>query len=423
MTIFARFKKRFYFIAARYFRFFANFSLRRWRPRIIAITGSVGKTTMLHLIESQLGDKAHYSHYANSAFGIAFDLLGLKGVNGSKWRWLQLFLLAPIKALYFSHQAEFYIVEIDGERPYETEFLASWLRPEITLWVSIGLSHAIQFEHQVSSGLFPDLQTAITHEFATLPKHTASTVYIDADSELMQKATRDLPIKIRTFSKSAIKHYSVDLEQTIFRSDSTTYRFASPQPQDLAIQLLMLEALLQDLKLPLDPNFENFLPPAGRSRFFKGKQQLNLIDSSYNAHLISVQSILEMTQKIKLQPKWLVIGDIVDQGSIEGQEHQKLADLIIQTQPDQVILIGRRTKTYTAPKLQTANIPTFTTLSPKSALKFIKTKAKPQTTLIFKGSQYLEWIIEQLLLDPQDAKFLPRREKAARKRRAKRGLN
>ena len=81
MTVVMRLKKRFYFVAARYFRFFANFAFKRWSPRVIAVTGSAGKTTMLHMVEFELGDKAHYSHDANSAFGIAFDLLGMDGVR------------------------------------------------------------------------------------------------------------------------------------------------------------------------------------------------------------------------------------------------------------------------------------------------------------------------------------------------------
>ena len=103
MTLVMRFKKRFYFVAARYFRFFANFAFRRWHPRVIAVTGSAGKTTMLHLIEFELGDRAHYSHDANSAFGIAFDLLGMDGVRGSKWRWVKLILMAPIRAIFYKH--------------------------------------------------------------------------------------------------------------------------------------------------------------------------------------------------------------------------------------------------------------------------------------------------------------------------------
>ena len=91
MSKIAKLKKRFYFVAAKYFRHFANRALQRWQPRVIAITGSAGKTTMLNLMEHEMGKKAHYSHDANSAFGVSFDILGLKGVRGSKLRWIHLF--------------------------------------------------------------------------------------------------------------------------------------------------------------------------------------------------------------------------------------------------------------------------------------------------------------------------------------------
>ena len=57
------------------------------------------------------------------------------------------------------------------------------------------------------------------------------------------------------------------------------------------------------------------------------------------------------------------------------------------------------------------------------ALNYIKTHTSGTETLIFKGSQYLEWIIEKLLKNPEDAKKLPRREPAAVKRRKNRGLD
>ena len=88
-----------------------------------------------------------------------------------------------------------------------------------------------------------------------------------------------------------------------------------------------------------------------------------------------------------------------------------------------VILVGRRTKEYTAPRLKELGVPTRTTLDPKKALKFIETNTTGEETIIFKGSQYLEWIIEKLLADPADAAKLPRREPAAVKRRKKWGLD
>ena len=43
-------KKRFYFRAARYFRHFADRAFKRWNPRVIAVTGSAGKTTVMKMI-------------------------------------------------------------------------------------------------------------------------------------------------------------------------------------------------------------------------------------------------------------------------------------------------------------------------------------------------------------------------------------
>ena len=57
----ASLKKRLYFFVAGYFRFWARFVLERWQPRIVVVTGSNGKTTLLHLIESQLGEKAIFT--------------------------------------------------------------------------------------------------------------------------------------------------------------------------------------------------------------------------------------------------------------------------------------------------------------------------------------------------------------------------
>ena len=411
MTLASRLKKRLYFIVAAYFRFFANFAFRRWQPTVIAVTGSVGKTTMLHLLEQQLESKAHYSH------------------NASKLRWIFLVVAVPIRSLYFSHREKFYVVEIDGERPHEAEFLASWLRPEITLWISLGRSHAIQFEHQVKDGTFENIDKAITHEFAMLPQYTKKRIYIDEDVPLMLRAVQkikqnyNIKAEIIKCSKDALKSYSVYPDHTTIEINETIFNFSEPMPQDISIQLAMLIDLCKYLKIELKTDLFNLAMPPGRNSFFKGKNGLKLIDSSYNAHLISVKSVLSMMKSMQADHKWIVLGDIVDQGTIEAEEHLKLADLIASIHPEQVILVGRRTKRYTAPRLKELGIDPFTTNDPHRALKYIQKHTIGRETIVFKGSQYLEWIIEKLLQNPEDAAKLPRREKAAIKRRLKKGLD
>ena len=415
-------KKRLYFKVAKYFQFFADKAFKRWNPRVIAVTGSAGKTTMMKMLEHEIGDKAHYSHDANSAFGIPFDMLGLRGIYGSKLKWFYLLLAAPLRGLFYRHKERFYIVEIDGERPHETEFLAEWLKPEVTIWVSIGLSHAKQFEKEVENGNFKTLEAAITAEFMNLPKNTTKRVYIDGESKIMVNETAGLKADVIPIKKSLMKKYVVYPDSTDFTYGDTTFHFNHPEPKKIAFNLFVLQDLMKYLKLEFNPDFSNLEIAPGRSSYFKGKKGIDIVDSSYNAHMISMTSTLDMAKRMHTDKKWLVIGDIVDQGSIEEDEHRKLAKLIADAKPDMVILVGRRTKEWTAPELKKLGISAVATTDPKKALDFIEKHIRGNETLIFKGSQYLEWIIEKLLDDPKDADKLCRRDTAARKRRASWGL-
>lgn len=416
-------KKKLYFKVAAYFRYFASKAFKRWHPRVIAVTGSAGKTTMLSMLEHEIGDKAHYSHNANSAFGISFDILGLKGIYGSKLKWVFLIIAAPFLSIFKKRKEKFYIVEIDGERPHEAEFLAEWLKPEITIWVSIGLSHAVQFEKVVSDGEFKNLSEAITAEFANLPKNTSKRVYIDADSKLMVEATENIKAKVIPIKKTQMKKYVVYPDSTDFTYGDTTFHFNAPEPKDVAFNLFVLKDLMEYLKLPFNPDFSDLKLAPGRSSYFEGKKGIQIIDSSYNAHMISVASILDMARRMHAEKKWLIIGDIVDQGSMEESEHKKLAELIAAVKPEKVVLVGRRTKEYTAPRLKELGISAVATTDPKKALSYIEKRIRGNETLIFKGSQYLEWIIEKLLKNQEDAKKLCRRDKAAVERRKKWGLD
>lgn len=414
-------KKKLYFIVAAYFRFWANFSFKRWSPRVIAVTGSVGKTTLLNLLEVQLGERAHYSHNANSAFGIAFDILGLRGVTSSKFRWLYLILAVPFKAIFFTHTQEFYVAEIDGERPRETQFLASWLKPEITLWVSVGRSHAVFFDKQVEQGIFDNVDDAITHEFLWLPKHTSKLVIYDAESELIKNSLKNLKnAKLIGVEKDSLSKYSVWANKSEFVVDGQKYTFNHPQPKEVYVQLAMLGELASYLGEEPVFNLSSYIQPVGRSNYFKGIGGVSIIDSSFNAHLISMKSIISLFEKMQADKKWIVIGDVVEQGASEAEQHIELGKILKKANFDKYILVGRRTQKYTLPELDESKSVSF--LHPKDAALYLKSELKGKETVVFKGSQYLEAIIATLLDNPNDANKLPRQDKNARKRRAAWGL-
>lgn len=417
----ARIKKRLYLTIVRYFRIWANVSLKRWNPRVIVATGSVGKTTLLNLLEVQLGDRAHYSHNANSAYGIAFDILGMDGVRGSKLKWFYLFAAAPIRSLLFTHKQEFYVVEIDGERPKETEFLATWLKPEVTLWVSVGRTHAVYFDGQVKAGLFDTVEDAIVHEFSFLPKNTSKLVAYDADSELIMKAMTGIDgVETIGIHNDALESYQVWPDKTQLTVQGTTYTFTDPMPREVYVQLALLGVLANYLNESVVTDLSEYIQPPGRSNYFAGKNNVKLIDSTYNAHLISMESIINLYKLMQADTKWIVIGDIVEQGEAEASEHARLGELLREANFDRYILVGRRTQKYTYPKLDSSKSVTF--LHPKDAAIYLDTELQGGETVLFKGSQYLEGVVEYLLDNPEDIDRLPRQEPAARKRRAKWGL-
>ncbi len=421
MVFITKLKKKLYLSVANYFKFWANISLKRWHPRIIIVTGSAGKTTMLNLIESQLGHKAHYSHDANSAYGIAFDILGMRGITGSKAHWLSLFFAAPFRAFNFRHKEKFYIVEADGERPHEAEWIAKWLRPEVSVWVTLGRSHAVFYEKEVAAGRFANVDDAITYEFATIPANTCKLVILDADNDRMMAATEDISAARLAVSKKSLKKYDVYPDKAVFAFKDHEFTFHDPMPRDVATQLVMLEKLMQYLDLPVNYDLKDFKMPPARSNYLEGKKGIKIIDSSYNAHIISMTTVLDMVKVLHAKHKWLVIGDIIDQGQLEGEEHKKLAKLLLDTDAEKVVMIGRRTKKYTYPLIKDKmDAKSFD--KPQQALKYLEQNLTGQETVIFKGSQYLEWIVEKLLKNPDDVANLARQDEAHRRRRASWGL-
>jgi UDP-N-acetylmuramoyl-tripeptide--D-alanyl-D-alanine ligase len=390
----------------------------------VAVTGSVGKTTMLHLLEVQLGSDAHYSHFANSAFGISFDILGLRGVTDTRWRWLLLALMAPIRAFTHARHEPIYVVEIDGERPDEVDFVASWLQPEVTLWVSLGHSHAVYFEPQVASGRFPDVETAITHEFSRLATHTSRLVIANGDEPRIANALQDIQARVELVQKDIVTDYHVQAQSTEFMTAGGSFRFTVPLPRETATQLAMIQPLMRHLSREVVYDMSEFHMPPGRSSFLHGVLDTKLIDSTYNAHLISMVSVIDMVDAMDEPHKWFVLGDMIQQGSAEADQHEQLARRLATSSAERIILVGSRMKRHVLPVLQAADVSAKISSfdEPISALDAIQTELSGGETILLKGSQYIEWIAEKLLADPSDVAKLSRQDPATKRRRIKRGL-
>ena len=405
-----------YFPVAHYFRFFAKIRLLLWKPRIIVVTGSSGKTTLLHLLEAQLQDQARYSHRANSAYGIPFDILGLKRKDLTMSEWPALFLSAPFKIFNTPYKEKLYIVEADCDRPGEGSFLGTLLKPEVTIWLSSSRTHSMNFDKSV--------EDAIAHEFGYFLAYTSSLVVVNGDSRFIAKQLVRTKASVELITKDKLKKYSVSRNYTEFRINGSLYKIDVLLPEETFYSIEAVNVLAKYLKIPIDPSFSNLYLPPARSSVFKGIKNTTIIDSSYNTSLDGMTSMMQLLKVYPGDKKWAVVGDILEQGTVEQEEHEKLAAIIALAKPNKVILIGPRVSQYTYPKLKLSmgedQLEKFT--MPKEALDYVKNNIEGGETILFKGARFLEGIIEHLLEDKNDMKRLCRREKIWQIRRKQWGL-
>lgn len=403
-------KQILYFKVASYFRFFAQIQLMLWKPRIIVITGSSGKTTLLNLLESQILKKGEYSHQANSSFGIPFDILGLKRKTLTPNEWPLLILLSPIKSFQRIHTKNLYVVEADCDRAGEGNFLASFLKPELSCWLSSTRTHVVNFPSPVEQN--------IAAEFGFFLKYTQKMVIVNGDSDLIKGQLSQTKAIVEKTSLKNLQVYKLFKDRTEFKIKGKNYKFRFLLPKETSYQIAAMSKILDYLNIPTDFTFKNFQLPPGRSSLFKGTLQTTIIDSSYNADLESMKVMLKMFDQMPGGKKWAVLGDMVEQGSLESSEHQKLAPILSLMKLDKIILIGPRLSKYTFPKLKSAE--KFD--KPKDALNYLKKNIKGKEIIFFKGARFLEGIIEHLLADKTDISKLCRREAVWQDRRRKWGL-
>lgn len=418
-------KNSLFFPIASYFKFFAAIRLRRWNPLIIVVTGSNGKTTLLHMLESQLGDKAKISHHANSSFGIPFDILDLHRKTLKTSEWIMLFLHAPLQVFKPLPNQNIYVVEADADRPNEGKFLAELLEADVVLWVSTARTHSMNFDSLVSEGKFNTVEEAIAYEYGYFIENCKKLAIIDGDSELQQTQTTRAQAKIFSISKKdQLKKYSVEQTGTHFVIKDTVYSFKGLLPEELYLSIAMCRKTVEELGMEFDENFTHFHMPPGRGSLFSGTKDTVLIDSTYNGNLSSNKAILHMFDQFPVKKKWVVIGDMKELGKEESEEHEALADVLNGMDLERVILVGKIVKKYTLPlinkKIQSVGFD-----KAPEVITYLQEHTKGGEAILFKGSQsiYLEGLVEILLKNKDDAYKLPRQTAFWKSKRKQLGFN
>src|SRR4051812_26568792 len=114
----------------------ARLILSRHKPRVIAVSGSVGKTATKDAIYAALGAHLHVrksEKSMNSEFGVPLTILGLHSGWRNPLKWIWILGNGLWIALTGKIYPKWLVLEIGADRPGDIRKIAKWVRPDIVV--------------------------------------------------------------------------------------------------------------------------------------------------------------------------------------------------------------------------------------------------------------------------------------------------
>jgi UDP-N-acetylmuramoyl-tripeptide--D-alanyl-D-alanine ligase len=415
MTMDFHMKQFFGRIMLEYLRFFAKWKLSRIHPKIIGITGSVGKTSAINALHTILSPtlKTKTTFKGNSESGIPLEILNIKLKDFSFFSWLLACVLAPIR-VFDGEVYDVLIVEMGVDAPYEPKnmsYLLKIIRPDIGIILNVSAVHTEQFKGDVE---------AIAGEKSLLvtTMDSTKTAILNGDDRYLQKIFPKVHAEIFTFGRNKDATLRISDCQVKKYSTTFTYNWINKILQLKFDDQLFFEEygyifaaiLLAAWKLgiPFKNSIERLekeyrLPP-GRLSVLKGEKQSTIIDSSYNASPVAVSAALHLVKNLSIPGKKIVVlGDMRELGVLEEEKHRELGIFASQS-GDFIVLVGPLMKKYALPAILNTGFShthVFSFDTAKDVGQFLLKKLMKRNDLVLvKGSQntiFLEQVVYELM--------------------------
>jgi UDP-N-acetylmuramoyl-tripeptide--D-alanyl-D-alanine ligase len=119
----------------------AKMALYRWDPKIIAVTGNVGKTSTkdaIYTIFSKLSTVQKSEKSFNSDIGVPLTILGLKNAWSNPILWTINIIIGLLTAIFKKRNEKWLILEIGADRPNDIKNITKWIKPDIAVINKIG---------------------------------------------------------------------------------------------------------------------------------------------------------------------------------------------------------------------------------------------------------------------------------------------
>lgn len=402
--------------------------LKKYHPKVIGITGSVGKTSTKEAIFTVLA-----SHYKtrrndknyNNEIGLPLTVIGTETGGDSVLGWVKVVLkwtgvvIAPVK------YPEVLVLEMAADRIGDIKYLSDMMKPHIGVITDISGSHMEYFKSLEQ----------ITKEKGDLVKALGEkgVAILNIDNPQIKKLKNQIKAKVTTFGFSE----EADVQATdVLYNYSQNENNGSKELKGLSFKLnykgtsipMRLNHILAEHNIyaalagvavgiemglnlvEIGTALENFTLPYGRMNLIRGMKNTVIIDDTYNSSPVSAKAALKVLGDIKVPRKIAVLGDMLELGPNNESGHREVAKKFLEINGDIYMAVGKRMQ-FAVSELKKRNTSPERIMSfksPMEAAKKLKEIMREGDLILIKGSQgmRMEKIVEDIMAEPLLAKKL-----------------
>lgn len=410
----------------------AKATIRRYKPVVVGITGSVGKTSTREAIYTVLKQRYRVRRSEknyNTEIGLPLTVLGLPHHGKNVFGWIGGLVKSAARLLVRNRgYPEVLVLEMGADRPGDIGYLSRIAPPSIAVITAIG-DIPVHVE-------FYESPLEVAEEKAELLKalppdgHAVYNIDDEAVVEVKDR-TRSRKISFGFDEHADFRITNFELrtieDDGVTRSDGVSFKIehgggvvpfrlhkAFGKPHVYAATSAAVVGFVLNVNLVQSSQaLDSYEPPPGRGRLLSGIKGSLIIDDTYNASPDSMRAGLELLQKIPGRRKIAVLGDMLEIGKYTEEAHRAAGDQAAEV-ANLLLTVGERAK-YIADEATTRGVEARSRVLDTShvfvfddalaAGRTLDPMIQPGDIIFVKGSRamHMEKAVEEIMAEPEKA--------------------
>lgn len=403
----------------------AKLILLKYKPFVVGITGSVGKTStkeaVFSVVSAKFNARSSEKNY-NNEFGLPLTIIGAESPGRSLFGWCAVMFKALGMVVFKKNYPKALVLELGVDRPGDMDYLNSIVKYDIGIVTMVGPSH-LEFFSSVEA-----IRKEKEKLVANVKKGGWAIVnYDNKDSKKIGENCRSKVFSYAIFEKAKVGAQEIDLSFKDGQLAGTSYKLSYDGstvpvllPNIIGMGGVYASLAAACVGVALDMNLVDIAnclrhtkPPRGRMNIIPGIKNTLLIDDTYNSSPQSSMSALDLCREVPLEPgakRWAVLGDMLELGPYTEEGHEAVGHHLAQSKTDVLVVVGERSRDIArgARGAGMSDERIFHFDAPGAAGRFIQDKMRAGDLLLIKGSQgaRMEKIVKELMAEPLRAEEL-----------------